>query len=118
MRFWEAKFAQLRPLKRSGGRRYYRPEDVVLLRLIRQWLYQDGYTIRGVQKLLRQGGGRGDTLTAPPQEPDAAPVTLFPLAEPPNRAPPPRPNLRATIVEERQELVVIRALLDEMREGS
>src|SRR5438477_13217785 len=52
LRFWESKFPQLRPLKRGGGRRYYRPEDVVLLRRIRQCLYQDGYTIRGVRQLL------------------------------------------------------------------
>jgi DNA-binding transcriptional MerR regulator len=52
LRFWETKFPQLRPVKRSGGRRYYRPEDIGLLRRIRQWLYQDGYTIRGVQQLL------------------------------------------------------------------
>src|SRR5579859_817246 len=57
LRFWESKFAQLKPLKRRGGRRYYRPEDVVLLRRIRQCLYQDGYTIRGVQKLLGDGPG-------------------------------------------------------------
>ena len=52
LRFWETKFPQLRPIKRSGGRRYYRPEDIVLLRRIRHWLYRDGYTIRGVQQLL------------------------------------------------------------------
>src|SRR5580700_8107685 len=56
LRFWESKFTQLKPLKRGGGRRYYRPEDIDLLRRIRQCLYQDGYTIRGVQKLLREGG--------------------------------------------------------------
>jgi|SRR5579863_10110649 len=55
LRFWESKFSQIRPLKRGGGRRYYRPEDVVLLRRIRQCLYDDGYTIRGVQRLLREG---------------------------------------------------------------
>ena len=55
LRFWESKFPQLKPLKRAGGRRYYRPDDIVLLRRIRQCLYQDGYTIRGVQKLLSDG---------------------------------------------------------------
>ena len=55
LRFWETKFSQIRPLKRGGGRRYYRPEDVDLLRTIRALLYDDGYTIRGVQKLLREG---------------------------------------------------------------
>lgn len=56
LRFWESKFAQVRPLKRGGGRRYYRPEDVDLLRTIRGLLYDDGYTIRGVQKVLRDAG--------------------------------------------------------------
>jgi DNA-binding transcriptional MerR regulator len=58
LRFWESKFAQVKPLKRGGGRRYYRPEDVVLLRRIRQCLYQEGYTIKGVQRLLREGSLR------------------------------------------------------------
>ena len=56
LRFWEAKFTQVKPLKRAGGRRYYRPEDVELLRRIRSLLYQQGYTIKGVQKLLREIG--------------------------------------------------------------
>ena len=58
LRFWETKFSQIRPLKRGGGRRYYRPEDVLLLRGVRDLLHIDGYTIRGVQKLLREGGVR------------------------------------------------------------
>ena len=58
LRFWEAKFAQLKPMKRGGGRRYYRPEDVALLRGIRFLLYNDGYTIRGVQRILREHGPR------------------------------------------------------------
>ncbi len=58
LRFWEAKFTQLKPMKRGGGRRYYRPEDVALLRGIRLLLYNDGYTIRGVQKILREHGPR------------------------------------------------------------
>ena len=53
LRFWASKFPQLRPLKRGGGRRYYRPEDVELLRQIRSLLYDEGYTIKGAQKLLR-----------------------------------------------------------------
>ena len=58
LRFWESKFPQLKPLKRGGGRRYYRPEDIQLLRRIRQCLYQEGYTIRGVQRILREQGVR------------------------------------------------------------
>ena len=55
LRFWETKFPQIKPLKRGGGRRYYRPEDVALLRQIRQLLYNDGYTIKGVQRLIKEG---------------------------------------------------------------
>ena len=53
LRFWESKFRILRPLKRSGGRRYYRPNDLLLLNRIRQLLYVDGFTIKGAQKLMR-----------------------------------------------------------------
>lgn len=56
LRFWESKFSQIRPMKRGGGRRYYRPEDISLLRRVRDLLYQDGFTIRGVQKLLKESG--------------------------------------------------------------
>ena len=58
LRFWETRFSQVRPIKRAGGRRYYRPEDVDLLRGIRALLYGDGFTIRGVQKVLRDRGLR------------------------------------------------------------
>ncbi|MFV3076253.1 MerR family transcriptional regulator [Niveispirillum fermenti] len=57
LRFWETKFPQVKPMKRGGGRRYYRPDDVELLRRIQSLLYQDGYTIKGVQKLLRESRG-------------------------------------------------------------
>ena len=56
LRFWETRFTQIKPMKRSGGRRYYRPEDVTLLRGIRHMLYGEGYTIRGVQRILREQG--------------------------------------------------------------
>jgi DNA-binding transcriptional MerR regulator len=56
LRFWESRFTQVRPVKRGGGRRYYRPEDVDLLRVIRELLYTEGLTIRGVQKLLKESG--------------------------------------------------------------
>jgi DNA-binding transcriptional MerR regulator len=118
LRFWESKFAQLKPLKRGGGRRYYRPEDVDLLRSIQRWLYQEGYTIRGVQKLLRAGGGRdGEPAATPP--PAASPsATLFAFDEPPAEEPaapaPPKPQLRAALEEVRRELLEIRALLDKL----
>lgn len=68
LRFWETKFSQVRPLKRGGGRRYYRPEDIDLLKQIQTLLYEDGYTIKGVQRLLREGqvrpgGEDGDGAT-------------------------------------------------------
>jgi DNA-binding transcriptional MerR regulator len=58
LRFWESRFPHIRPMKRGGGRRYYRPEDIDLLRGIRHLLYGDGYTIRGVQRILREQGVR------------------------------------------------------------
>ena len=93
LRFWESKFPQVKPLKRGGGRRYYRPEDVELLRRIRQCLYDQGYTINGVQKLLREGALRGDEPAAPPAD-EEAPSTLFalePVADLPEPASSPCP---------------------------
>lgn len=58
LRFWETRFSQIRPLKRGGGRRYYRPDDVELLRGIRHLLYGEGYTIKGVQRILKEQGSR------------------------------------------------------------
>src|SRR5215469_16036366 len=73
LRFWESRFVQVKPVKRAGGRRYYRPEDVDLLKGIRALLYSDGLTIRGVQKVLKERGlrhvadlGRGDGHAAQP----------------------------------------------------
>ena len=75
LRFWETRFAQVKPVKRAGGRRYYRPEDVDLLRGIRSLLYAEGFTIKGVQKVLRERGlrhvaeiGRGDAVFSGPAE--------------------------------------------------
>ena len=58
LRFWETKFVQIKPIKRGGGRRYYRPEDIELLKGIKYLLYNDGYTIRGVQKVIKENGTR------------------------------------------------------------
>ncbi len=75
LRFWETRFSQIRPLKRGGGRRYYRPDDVELLRGIRHLLYGQGYTIKGVQKILREQGqravmeiGRNPGMAVPPPD--------------------------------------------------
>jgi DNA-binding transcriptional MerR regulator len=110
LRFWESKFPQISPLRRGGGRRYYRPEDVELLRRIRRCLHQEGYTIRGVQKLLREGGLRdapapgtapGIEIEPPAASPDGAPAA----------APPSDEALQAALEDVRRELVAIRALL-------
>lgn len=77
LRFWEAKFAQLKPMKRGGGRRYYRPEDVALLRGIRFLLYDDGYTIRGVQKILREQGPRFVMEQRPHPEEEGKPTVTI-----------------------------------------
>ena len=66
LRFWETKFPQIQPLKRSGMRRYYRPQDVALLRHIRHLLHDEGYTVKGVQKLLRERNARGTPAPDPP----------------------------------------------------
>lgn len=58
LRFWETRFTQIKPMKRGGGRRYYRPQDVDLIKGIRHLLYDQGYTIKGVQKLLRENGNQ------------------------------------------------------------
>jgi DNA-binding transcriptional MerR regulator len=72
LRFWETRFTQIKPLKRGGGRRYYRPDDVDLLKGIRTLLYGEGYTIRGLQRILKEEGpryvqsvGRGEINAAP-----------------------------------------------------
>jgi DNA-binding transcriptional MerR regulator len=71
LRFWESKFSQIAPLKRGGGRRYYRPEDVELLKNIYHLLYQEGYTIKGVQKLLHSTRGNLTTRVADARVADA-----------------------------------------------
>ncbi len=135
LRFWETRFPQVKPLKRGGGRRYYRPDDIALLRRISDLLYIQGYTIKGVQRLLREGGGRLSDDIPPPTEEEraaaAAEAQPAPAPEPelplPGLAPPPlsgsarinvRPKgdaeserLRALLTEALRELEVIRALL-------
>ena len=92
LRFWESRFAQIKPVKRAGGRRFYRPEDVDLLRGIRGLLYSDGLTIRGVQKVLKERGlrhvagiGRGAT-------PDAMVIEKIVFVEKAAPAAPPIPT--------------------------
>ena len=78
LRFWETRFPQIRPLKRAGGRRYYRPDDIERLRLVKRLLYDEGYTIRGVQKLFKAQGVRALTPANPPE----ASIIVEPPAHP------------------------------------
>jgi DNA-binding transcriptional MerR regulator len=95
LRFWETRFAQVKPVKRGGGRRYYRPEDVRLLRGIRGLLYDDGMTIKGVQKILRERGIRHviGLGTVPDAEAEAEPMAdAAGLAPAPGPVEAPAPN--------------------------
>jgi len=123
LRFWESKFPQLKPLKRGGGRRYYRPEDIQLLRRIRQCLYQEGYTIRGVQKLLggsdaaRNGVAVAERTDSPslfPLEPDRRAATVPLTSRPPRRsaARASKPGLKAALEDIRRELLEARGLIN------
>jgi DNA-binding transcriptional MerR regulator len=71
LRFWETRFPQIKPLKRAGGRRYYRPDDIDRLRLIKRLLYEEGYTIKGVQKLFKEQGVQALSAAAPRNGPSA-----------------------------------------------
>lgn len=100
LRFWESRFSQVKPVKRAGGRRYYRPSDMLLLGGLKKLLHEDGMTIRGVQKLLREKGVKHVSALSMPLEPEtpqavadappeAAPVEMTPPApvqEPPETA--------------------------------
>lgn len=128
LRFWETRFPQVKPLKRGGGRRYYRPDDIALLRRISDLLYIQGYTIKGVQRLLREGDG---TLTGDLPPPDVAerddddlfqglptsPVASRPPAPAPvSVAPTAPPPLRDTAMEDeiRRLRGVLRTVLGEL----
>jgi DNA-binding transcriptional MerR regulator len=81
LRFWETRFPQIRPLKRAGGRRYYRPDDIERLRIIKRLLYDEGYTIKGVQKLFKEQGVQALSAVAlPPVGPSEEPASAV---EPP-----------------------------------
>lgn len=90
LRFWETRFAQIKPLKRAGGRRYYRPEDIELLRRIRELLYKHGYTIKGVQRLLKDSG-----LIEVPTPAPALAAHVAPIAVPAAAASSPAPTAPA-----------------------
>ncbi|MFL5338431.1 MAG: MerR family transcriptional regulator [Geminicoccaceae bacterium] len=117
LRFWESKFTQVRPLKRGGGRRYYRPEDVDLLRQIRSLLYDEGYTIKGAQKLLRarRGSARGGTGGAEPPTPPLPPTVAS--ARPPaaSARPPGTAETRLALTALRRELLELKELMAKVR---
>jgi DNA-binding transcriptional MerR regulator len=129
LRFWETKFPQVKPLKRGGGRRYYRPDDISLLRRVSDLLYIQGYTIKGVQRLLREGGGRLADDIPPPNEAEreaaeaeraqaeraaAAPQLSFLQPEPvtpTSRRTSEAEGLRAALLHALRELEALRAML-------
>jgi len=108
LRFWETKFSQVRPLKRGGGRRYYRPEDVALLERIHHLLYTEGYTIKGVQKLLK-GQGKQQILAEANNENTA------PVAPAPKVAAPEQPKKAGLSAQQRVMLEIMLAELKAMR---
>ncbi|MDE0057177.1 MAG: MerR family transcriptional regulator [Defluviicoccus sp.] len=110
LRFWESKFIQVRPMKRGGGRRYYRPEDIDLLRSIRELLYTDGYTIKGVQKLLREGGVKALAERQIPERPAIEPTPID-RAEPVVAA---RPAPAPAVAAEASETAALKAALAEV----
>lgn len=120
LRFWETKFSQVRPLKRGGGRRYYRPEDVALLKSIHHLLYTEGYTIKGVQKLLREQGKnqvmaavkRDEPMIAQPKYQPAKQEAAPAAAE---QAPAPQAEARKISDKERSVLELMLAELKAMR---
>lgn len=82
LRFWETRFSQIKPLKRGGGRRYYRPDDIDLLKGIRYYLYGEGYTIKGVQRILKERGNRHVIEIGRAQSEDyVPPVAVIPRAD-------------------------------------
>ncbi|MDR7038145.1 MULTISPECIES: MerR family transcriptional regulator [Methylobacterium] len=120
LRFWETRFAQIRPVKRAGGRRYYRPTDVDLLRGVRQLLHGQGYTIRGAQRVLRENGvrfvqavGRGEAAADAPSPQETEPAGEASTAEPPREAGADR--ARAALEEALAELKACRDALAALR---
>lgn len=114
LRFWETKFTTVKPLKRGGGRRYYRPEDVELLRGIRRLLYDDKYTIKGVQQLLKANGGKLPAPGAGGPSADEAEESVDTTAQLEfNLSPGERDELREILT----ELKALRGVLDRGSKG-
>ncbi len=111
LRFWETKFTQVKPLKRGGGRRYYRPEDVTLLKKIHHLLYTEGYTIKGVQKLLKGQGKQ--QIIADDFEPKAANQSA-PVASQPIAKPSPEKDVREGLSDKQRS--ILQAMLGDLQE--
>lgn len=127
LRFWETRFSQIRPMKRGGGRRYYRPADVDLLKGIRTLLYGEGYTIRGAQKILKDQGvahvvaiGRGEITAEPADENDNGARKQAATLSPASPAPQPerstmRPAEQSGRIQTRVVHELTPAQIDELR---
>ena len=115
LRFWETKFPQVKPLKRGGGRRYYRPDDIALLRRISDLLYTQGYTIKGVQRLLRDSGGQLADDIPPPSAEDResdADELMLPLSMPVPGLAPRRPETATEAELDRLRRVLAQTLIE------
>jgi DNA-binding transcriptional MerR regulator len=125
LRFWETRFPQLKPMKRGGGRRYYRPADLELLRGIRRLLQSEGYSVRGVQKILREGGiedvKRVGREPVPPRRTSGRARTV---PSPPLPAPPPAAASRLNETQVGMlrdvvaELAALQAMLRDVEQGA
>lgn len=115
LRFWENRFPQIRPMKRGGGRRYYRPEDLDLLRGIKHLLHSEGYTIKGVQKILRESGVDAVKASTRSTQSSAAPATKAARGRAAVKARRGKPSAadtrNAIIAKAIEELMACRALL-------
>ena len=125
LRYWETRFPQIKPMKRAGGRRYYRPDDIALVRAIRALLYDRGFTIKGVQRILKEQGARGliagdnaemgETIAAPASPARAAEARQSPLPGLENDSPDDARTVFAPAQETRLALTEIMAGLAECR---
>jgi DNA-binding transcriptional MerR regulator len=115
LRFWETKFAQVKPLKRGGGRRYYRPEDVALLKKIHTLLYTEGYTIKGVQKLLKTQGKAQLLADVQPQQGANVTVKQRPANETVQRSAP-APDAAPKIEISDKQKSILQAMLGDLKD--
>lgn len=122
LRFWETKFSQIKPMKRGGGRRYYRPEDVAMIKKIHSLLYVEGYTIKGVQKLLK-GTSKSQILAEQGQQPVAPQKTVAHGSNLPHIQAPDQTSATAVTAQESsagemptEHVEVLQSVLDELIE--